>query len=68
MKKCSLIVFLFSFLLCNCGGTDYSYVDTRDQKAGPGLFSGEDGAFTVVKKDADTDKKEEDLKDKSDSE
>jgi hypothetical protein len=68
MKKYSLIGFLIFFLLCSCGGTDYAYVDTNEQKTGPGLFSGEDGVFNVVKKEADASKKEEDSQDKADSE
>ena len=68
MKKYSLVAFLMAFLLCSCGGTDYAYVDTNEQKTGSGLFSGEDGVFNVVKKEADTSKKEEAPKDKPDSE
>ena len=68
MKKYYLIVCLLCFLLSSCGGGDYTYVDTNEEKAGPGLFSGEDGVFTVVKKESDTIKKEDDSKNKSDSE
>lgn len=38
-------------MLCSCGGKDFQYSDTNDQKPGPGLFSGEDGVFTVTKKE-----------------
>lgn len=68
MKKYYLIVCLLSFLLSNCGGADYTYVDTNEQKKGSGLFSGEDGVFTVVKKDSEPIKNEDDSKDTSDSE
>ncbi len=34
-------------LLSACGGKDYEYVNSNDTKPGPGLFSGEDGVFTV---------------------
>ena len=54
MKKMFLMVLFFSCFLCGCGGTDYNYVDTNEQKPGPGLFSGEDGVFTVVKKSSKT--------------
>lgn len=49
MKRYWLTGFILSCLLCSCGGSAYTYVDTNEQKAGPGLFSGEDGVFTVVK-------------------
>lgn len=65
MKKCSLMVFFISFLLCSCGGADYTYVDTNEQKTGPGLFSGEDGVFSVVNTEPDADKKAEYSKGKS---
>ncbi len=68
MKKYYLIVCLLSFLLSICGGADYTYVDTNEQKVGSGLFSGEDGVFTVVKKGSDTIQNEDDSKDTSDSE
>ncbi len=68
MKKYYLIVCLLSFLLSSCGGTDYSYIGTNEKKAGAGLFSGEDGVFTVIKKEPDTNKKEDGSKDTSDTE
>lgn len=37
--------------LSGCGGQEYAYVDGRDAKQGPGLLSGEDGAFTLYGKD-----------------
>lgn len=52
MKTYSLIGILLLIILCGCGGTDYTYVDINEEKPGPGLFSGEDGVFTVVKKDS----------------
>ena len=42
-----LISLCLVLLLGGCGGTEYSYRDGRDRKEGPGLLSGEDGAFTV---------------------
>lgn len=47
--------------LAGCGGSDFEYSDNRDLKPGPGLFSGDDGVFTLIKKDAvetETDEKE----------
>jgi hypothetical protein len=52
MKTYCFILLLLSMLLCSCGGTEYSYIDTNEEKPGPGLFSGDDGVFTVVKKRA----------------
>lgn len=40
------------FCLAGCGGSDFEYPDNRDLKPGPGLFSGDDGVFTLIKKDA----------------
>lgn len=37
-----------ALLLSGCGGKEYTYVDGRDLKTGPGLLSGEDGTFTVL--------------------
>ena len=50
MKTHCLLVLCFTCLLCGCSGTDYTYVDTNEEKPGPGLFSGDDGVFTVIKK------------------
>lgn len=37
-------------LLCGCGGTEQTYRDGKEQKEGPGLFSGKDGVFTILNK------------------
>ena len=37
------IVVLFS----GCVGEEHTYVENRELKPGPGLFSGKDGVFTV---------------------
>ena len=37
-------------LLCGCGGTEKAYNDGKEQKEGPGLFSGKDGVFTILNK------------------
>ena len=52
MKTYCLVVLFLGCLLCSCGGTDYTYVDTNEEKPGPGLFSGDDGVFTVIGKDS----------------
>ena len=41
----------FSFLLLSggCGGEPYAYVPENELKPGPGLFSGEDGEFHLIK-------------------
>lgn len=51
MKTFWSVALIISVLLCGCGGADYTYVDTKEEKPGPGLFSGDDGVFTVVNKD-----------------
>lgn len=49
------------FILAGCGGNDFGYVDNRDVKHGPGLFSGDDGVFTLIKKETvDVETEEED--------
>lgn len=42
--------FCICFLLAGCVGEEYTYVDDRDLKPGPGLLSGEDGALTIYGK------------------
>lgn len=37
-------------LLCGCGGTEQTYSDGKEQKEGPGLYSGKDGVFTILNK------------------
>lgn len=41
---------LLSLLLVSggCGGEPYTYVPENELKPGPGLFSGEDGEFTLI--------------------
>jgi hypothetical protein len=58
MKRYWFAVLLLSCFLQGCGGTDYNYVDTNEEKPGPGLFSGEDGVFTVVKMGTKTEEEE----------
>ena len=45
-------VLLLSCFLTGCVGNEYHYVDAADVKPGPGLFSGEDGVFTVYGRDS----------------
>ena len=35
-------------LLAGCGGEPYAYQPDHELKPGPGLFSGEDGEFTLI--------------------
>lgn len=35
-------------LLAGCGGQAYTYQDATEAKPGPGLFSGDDGEFSLV--------------------
>ncbi len=35
-------------LLAGCGGEPYQYQPDNELKPGPGLFSGEDGEFTLI--------------------
>ena len=41
------ISIIVSVLLLGCGGKEYPYVEDQELKPGPGLFSGEDGVFTI---------------------
>ncbi len=54
------LVPLVALLFSSCGGTSYEYKNTNDTP-GPGLFSGEDGTFTVYEhhKETKVDEKEE---------
>ena len=40
--------FLVCLLLAGCGGEPYAYQPDNELKPGPGLFSGEDGEFTLI--------------------
>ncbi len=48
-------------LLWGCAVTPqpFAYRDDRDEKPGPGLFSGDQGAYTVYGEPSDTGKAEE---------
>lgn len=51
MRRRYLIALLcLMALLCSCGGTEQAYNDGKEQKEGPGLFSGKDGVFTILNK------------------
>ena len=66
MKKlavtiCLLVIVFFQ----GCGGKEYTYVEDHELKPGPGLFSGEDGSFTIYEGTTkDTEKEEEQKKEK----
>lgn len=48
MKPLPLVTaLLLCTLLTGCAGEEYTYVDDAELKSGPGLFSGEDGVFTI---------------------
>jgi len=68
MKTYSLRVIFLTCLLSGCSGADYTYVDTNEEKPGPGLFSGDDGVFTVIKKSPEEVVKEQDSAEKASSE
>ncbi|MEE4135407.1 MAG: hypothetical protein V2I32_04965 [Desulforhopalus sp.] len=46
-----MIFVSWAMILSGCAGQEYVYEDGRDRKEGPGLFSGEDGVFTVYRRD-----------------
>ena len=46
-----VLALCFAAMLGGCGGKDYTYVDGRDLKEGPGLFTGKDGTFTLYSTD-----------------
>jgi len=68
MKTYCLVAVFLTCLLCGCSGTDYNYVDTNEEKPGPGLFSGDDGVFTVIKKSPEEVDKEQEPVEKISSE
>ncbi|WP_458775079.1 hypothetical protein [Desulforhopalus sp. 52FAK] len=67
-KTYCLMVLFLGCLLCSCSGTDYTYVDANEEKPGPGLFSGDDGVFTVIGKDSKEVGKEKEAAEKTSSE
>lgn len=46
-----IIAVVLVCMLGSCGGKDFQYSDSNEEKPGPGLFSGEDGVFTLIKKE-----------------
>lgn len=54
MNLKSNINFLLTFVmaaclvLSGCGGDSYTYEPSNELKPGPGVFSGEDGEFTLI--------------------
>jgi len=57
-----IIALYFIVLLAGCGGNDFQYKSSNDTQPGPGLFSGDDGVFNLIEKDAaDTDTKKQDM-------
>ncbi len=38
-----------ALFLAGCGGTPYDYSSANDTKPGPGLLSGDDGVFNIVR-------------------
>lgn len=46
-----IAVLFLAVIVCGCGGKPLQYTDSKEQKPGPGLFSGEDGVFTLIKID-----------------
>ncbi len=40
--------FAACFFLSGCGGKEFVYQPDHELKPGPGLFSGEDGEFTLI--------------------
>jgi len=45
--------------LSGCGGNPFDYKPLNDLKPGPGLFSGEDGDFTIIGVPPDKEEKPE---------
>ena len=51
------ISIIASVLLLGCEGKEYTYVENQELKPGPGLFSGEDGVFTIYRDSPSSKKK-----------
>jgi hypothetical protein len=52
LKKIAMIIMyvFFAASITGCGGESYTYRSETEEKPGPGLFSGEDGVFTLIDK------------------
>ena len=51
MSRSTLLLaaaFAACFSLSGCGGKEFVYQPDHELKPGPGLFSGEDGEFTLI--------------------
>ena len=55
------IITIACLALNGCGGESWTYQTDRELKPGPGVFSGEDGEFSLIKS---AEKKEEEGQDK----
>lgn len=44
-----LLAASLAIFAAGCGGTQYDYSDANDTKPGPGLLSGEDGVFNILR-------------------
>lgn len=60
--QCILLITILSVLLAGCGGKDYTYQSSTEDNPGPGLLSGDDGEFNLIKST-----KKDDIKDKSET-
>ena len=62
MKRTTGLCILLAFILiiamsgCSTAPKPFDYQPDNELKKGPGLFSGENGAFTIYRKPAATDK------------
>jgi len=55
MKRQWICILTFAALLCGCAVTPqpFDYHDDREEKPGPGLFSGDRGGYTVYGESSD---------------
>jgi len=44
-------MFFLLLMLSGCAGRNFDYTDSNETKPGPGLFSDEDGVFTIIKRE-----------------
>lgn len=49
LKFLQLVLLALLVCLAGCGGEPYTYTQENELKPGPGIFSGEEGEFQLIK-------------------
>ena len=64
-RNISIIISMVMIIAVGCGGKSFEYTPPDEMKPGPGVFSGEEGEFTVYDSKTASKQKEEAVKSKS---